>query len=126
MALEKHSRIRGFDVQLNAFDGPCGPGAVAANAAAASAAVSTAQNVAATGHFCSPGFAAALPTYETAGVVTLSGSANNPTLPSFGPDVFNSLIFAPDSDFQVWYDTVITLPSDVLWQKRYKNEIGKP
>ncbi len=126
MALEKHSRIRGFDVQLNDFDGPCGPGAVAANAAAASAVVSNAQNVAVIGHFCSPGFAAALQTYEIAGVVTLSGSANNPTLPSFGPDVFNSLVFAPDSDFQVWYATVVTLPSDVFWQQRYQDEFGAP
>lgn len=124
IALEKHSRIRGFDVKLNDFDGPCGPGAVAANAAAASAVVANLENVAVIGHFCSPGFAAALQTYESAGVVTLSGSANNPTLPSFGPNVFNSLIFAPDSDFQLWYSTVVTLPGDVFWQERYQEEFG--
>src|SRR6266849_4673812 len=126
MALEKHSRIRGFDIQLNDIDGPCGPGAVAANAAAASAVVSNPQNVAVIGHFCSAGFRVALQTYEAAGVVTMSGSANNPTLPTFGPNVFNSLAFAPDSDFQLWYASIVTLPSDVFWQQRYQDEFGAP
>ena len=134
MAIERHPRIRGFKVQLNDFDGPCG-GKVgdlrdipSLNAAVATAVVQNPQNVAVIGHMCSTGEQAALPTYEQAGVVTLSGSATNPSNPAFGPHVFNSVDVPDDvaGESDAWYATVQTLPSDIRWRMKYQQEFGSP
>ena len=134
MAVERHPRIRGFKVLLNDFDGPCG-GKVgdtrdipSLNAAVATAVVENAQNVAVIGHMCSLGDRAALPTYETAGVVTLSGSATDPLNPTLGPHVFNSVDVPDDvpGESNTWYATVQTLPSDIRWRMQYQREFGSP
>lgn len=127
MALEKHSRVKGFRVQINDFDGPCHlstPAATfAANQKAATDVIANPQNVAVIGHMCSPPDAVVLPIYQAAGLVTLSGSATKPGLPSHGPDVFNTLA-VPDPEFNAWYAKVMALPGDLRWRARYAAEFG--
>lgn len=127
LAVEQHSRIKGFAVQLNRFDGPCDRDTVQ-NAQAASDVVANPQNVAVIGHFCSPGFSAALPAYQSAGIVTISGSATSPFVPTFGPDVFNSVAISDSPPFQdnfdPWYAIVSQLPEDIAWRQDYQEEFG--
>jgi len=131
LAVEKQSRIKGFAVQLNRFNGPCGPDD-GLNVLAANQVVANPQNVAVIGHFCSNHFSEALPVYQAAGIVTLSGSATSPILPSMGPDVFNDVAIkdacCPFQDlFDPWYDTVSHLPRDLFWrQQDYRSEFGTP
>lgn len=122
LAVEKKARIKGFPVQLNSFDGPCGPDG-GLNLAAANQVVANPQNVAVIGHFCSNHFMEALPVYEAARVVAISGSATNPNLPSFGPDVFNSVAVSDaccpyQDNFGPWYATVADLPKDLFWRQQ--------
>jgi ABC-type branched-subunit amino acid transport system substrate-binding protein len=125
MAVEHHPMIRGHSIQLNESDPPCfsGPDPAAANAAVANRIVSDPQNAAVIGQFCSQGFAPALPIYEAAGVVTISGSATAAFLPSLGADVFNRTA-VEDPNFDAWYARVITLPSDLAFQQDYQSEFG--
>jgi ABC-type branched-subunit amino acid transport system substrate-binding protein len=122
---------QGFVVQLNPFNGPCGPDA-GQNVLAASQVVANPQNVAVIGHFCSAGFSAALPVYQAAGVATLSGSATGSLLPSFGPDVFNSVAISDaccpfQDNFGPWYNAVSQLPNDLFWRQHvYQREFGTP
>src|SRR5262245_47157686 len=87
MAVEAHPAIRGFPIQINLVDAPCGEPTT--DVAAATSIVANSQNVGVLGQLCSFGFEQALPIYESAGLVTITGSATDPTLPSFGPTVFN-------------------------------------
>jgi ABC-type branched-subunit amino acid transport system substrate-binding protein len=73
MAIERHPMIRGFAIQVNSVESRCLGGD---NTASATAIVSNSQNTAVLGNLCSAGFASALPIYEAAGVVTISGSAS--------------------------------------------------
>ena len=129
LAVEKHSRIKGFAVHLNPLNGPCGPDD-GLNLAAANQVVANPQNVAVIGHFCSPHFKEALPVYQTAGVVTISGSVTGAMVPSFGPDVFNSVAVSDaccpfQDNFTPWYSTVSQLPSDLFWRQHvYVREFG--
>jgi hypothetical protein len=142
MAVAEHPAIKGFPVQLNTFEAPCGgDDAVAANAAAAAAVVTNSQNVAVIGHSCSYAFAQTVPLdgggcstpstttalaiYESAGIVAINGSTTDPCLPSVGPTVFDSTA-VPDPGFSAWYAQVKTLPSDMLWQLTYESEFGTP
>jgi len=75
------------------------------------------------GHFCSQGFAPALPIYEDADVVTISGSATAADLPNLGPDVFNRTA-VEDPNFDAWYALVGALPSDLAFQQDYQSEFG--
>jgi len=90
LAVERRSRIKGHPVQLNRFDGPCGADG-GLNLASANQVVGNPENVAVIGHFCSNHLKEALPVYQAAGVVTISGSATGALVPAFGPDVFNSV-----------------------------------
>jgi hypothetical protein len=127
MAVQAHPSIRGFPVSVVLVDAPCGD--PAANLAAAESIVADPQNVAVLGHLCSPGDAVALPLYQEAGLVAISGSTTNPALPGFGPDVFDS-VAVPDGccpyvdQFDPWYAQVETLPSDLAWQQAYTLEFG--
>jgi ABC-type branched-subunit amino acid transport system substrate-binding protein len=125
MAIEQHPMIRGHSIQVNEFDPPCfsGPDPAAANVLAATAIVSNAQNTGVIGHICSQGLAPALPTYEGADLVTISGSATAPLLPSLAPDVFNRTI-VEDPDSAAWYALVMALPSDLAFQQDYQSEFG--
>jgi len=124
LAVEKHPLIRGFGVQLNDFNGPCRDPET--NAAVAAQVVANPANVAVVGHMCSPDERAVLPIYEQAGVVTVSGTATNPSNPSFGPDVFNSLLVPDDTPggSDQWYARVQQLPRDLSWQAEYAARFG--
>jgi ABC-type branched-subunit amino acid transport system substrate-binding protein len=124
MAVDKHPAVRGFPVQLNDFDGPCG--SPQAGAAVAAEVAANSANVAVIGHMCSIDERAALPIYEQAGLVTISGSATNPTNPAFGPHVFNSLIVPDDTpgESDAWYSLVRQLPRDLTWQAEYEQRFG--
>jgi ABC-type branched-subunit amino acid transport system substrate-binding protein len=121
MALEAHPRIKGFDIQLNVVDAPCGE--PAADAAAAAAIVANSQNVGVLGQVCSFGFAEALPVYEAAGLAVITGSATRPGLSAFGPSVFNRTI-VDDDGYEDWFPRVDVLPSVVAWRQAYEQRFG--
>ncbi len=129
MAIEDHKFIRGFirgfRIQQNNFDGNCDP--ETGGEAAANAVVNDPQNVAVIGHLCSGSYNAGLPVYETAGVVTISGSATAPTsfLWPAGLTVFNrTVIEGAESD--EWLNDVQALPSVIAWQADYETRFGPP
>ena len=124
MAVDKHPLIRGYGVQLNDYDGPCGN--PPANAAAAAQVVANPRNVVVIGHMCSTGEHAALPIYEQSGLVTMSGSATDPLNPPFGPHMFNSVIVPDDTpgESDAWYSRVQQLPRDVSWRADYAARFG--
>ena len=127
MAVEAHPAIRGFPIQINIVNTPCGDST--SDAAAAESIVANAQNVGVIGPFCSTADAVQLPTYEGADLVTISGSTTNPFLPPLGPSVFNSVDISdsccPYVDLSSpWYATVETLPSVLEWRQAYTNEFG--
>jgi len=123
MAINKQPTIRGFPIKINESDPSSCGGDADANVAAATAIVSNTQNTAVIGNPCSAGFAPALPIYEAADLVTLSGSATEADLPSFAPHVFNRTILA-DPAADAWYAQVTALPSDLAFQQKYQNEFG--
>lgn len=127
MAVAAHPRIRGFRVQVNTVNMPCGDST--ADGIAAANVVANLQNAAVLGPFCSTADTVALPTYDLAGVVTLNGSTTNPSLPALGPDVFNSVTVSdaccPFVDLAgPWYATVANLPSDLAWREAYTAQFG--
>jgi len=130
MAIERHPTIRGHAIQINESDPACFSGDfLAANAANAAAVVSNAQNTAVIGQICSQAAVSALPVYETAGIVTISGSASNSSLPTLAPTVFNRTIVvsdAPGDAGDVWLAGLATLPSDLAFQQAYQAEFGTP
>jgi ABC-type branched-subunit amino acid transport system substrate-binding protein len=116
LAIEAHPAIRGFPIQVNVFETTCGDD----NADVAAAIVANQQNTAVIGHICSAGFASALPVYEAAGVVTLSGSATADALPSLGPTVFNRTVVRDGDGGAEWFTQVATLPSVLSWNEAYE------
>jgi hypothetical protein len=126
MAVQEHPTIKGFPITINESDPACFSGDVAgANAAAATAIVSNPENSAVLGNVCSVGLESALPIYENADLVTISGSATDASLPSLGPHVFNRTAVA-DPNFDAWYGLVTALPSDLAFQQAYQSEFGAP
>lgn len=111
-AVASHPTLRGFRVQINTYDNQCGVDG--GPAAAANAVVANPQNAGVIGQICSFQFDQALPIYEAADVVTISGSATSPALPAFGPTVFNRVV-VDDTGFDSWYAQVTALPSDLAW-----------
>src|SRR5262249_51570147 len=93
MAIENHPTIKGFPIQVNEVQTTC---LATDNTASATAIVGNAQNTAVLGNLCSGGFATALPIYQAAGLVTVSGSASSSSLPPLGPTVFNRTIVVSD------------------------------
>jgi len=127
MAVDAHPAIRGFPIEINLVDAPCGD--PTADVAAATSIVANSQNVGVLGQLCSIGFDQALPIYQSADVVTITGSATDPALPPFGPTVFNRTAVhdacCPVVDeFSPWYADVVTLPSDTAWQQAYTVRFG--
>jgi ABC-type branched-subunit amino acid transport system substrate-binding protein len=116
MAVEVQKSVRGFPIRINVVDAPCSE---TAGAAAATSIVANTQNVAVLGHVCSAGFDAALPVYEAAGVVTISGSATADSLPALGPSVFNRTAVSDGQGFDDWYAAVGELPRNLDWQEAY-------
>jgi len=124
MAVEAHPAIRGFPIQINVVDAPCGD--VAADVAAAASIVAHSANVAVLGHVCSAGFDEALPLYEAAGLVTITGSASADHLPSLGPTVFNRVIVADGDGGDEWLGIVSNLASVIAWRGAYEARFGSP
>jgi ABC-type branched-subunit amino acid transport system substrate-binding protein len=129
MAVASHAGVHGFRIQVTMLDvrtcgNPDNAASVAVNAA--NAVVADLQNVAVIGQVCSFGFARALPVFESAHVVALSGSATDDALPAAGPTVFDRTAVDNNDGFDAWYATVSTLPSDLAWQQAYATEFGAP
>jgi ABC-type branched-subunit amino acid transport system substrate-binding protein len=127
MAVESHPAVRGFPIQINTVNTPCGD--ATADLAAATSVVGHLQNAAVLGPFCSTADVVALPIYETAHLVTLSGSTTDPSLPPLGPHVFNSVAISDQCCPYVaqsgpWYATVAVLPSDLEWRQSFAEEFG--
>ncbi len=118
MAIDAHPAVHGFPVQLNVIQTPCSGDATAA----ATAIVANPQNTAVIGHLCSDGFLSALPIYEAAGVVTISGSATSDDLPgTLGPTVFNRTVVRDgDPGSGAWFTQVAALPSVRTWADAYE------
>jgi ABC-type branched-subunit amino acid transport system substrate-binding protein len=121
MAVGFHPTVRGFRIQVNTYDNVCGN--PSASVTAANAIVANPQNAAVLGHVCSLGFDQALPVYQAAGLVTISGSATAPALATSGFSIFNRVAVA-DPGFDAWYATVGTLPDDLAWQYGYEVIFG--
>jgi ABC-type branched-subunit amino acid transport system substrate-binding protein len=123
LAIESHPRIRGFAVQQDdvaassCFD-------PAANAAAATSIVANPDVAGVVGHLCSSGLAGALPVYESAGMVVLSGSATDPSLTGLGPSVFDRTIVNDADNGANWLTAVEQLSSVLAWQQRYQARFG--
>ena len=125
MAIEQHPTIRGFPIQVNDVETLCGDGAD--NTASATTIVSNAQNTAVLGNLCTSGMLSALPIYEAAGVVTISGSASGSVLPRLGPTVFNRTIVvsdAPGDAGDIWVSRIASLPSVLKWDQEFEAEVG--
>lgn len=116
MAVAAQKSIRGFAIRLNVVDSGCRG---STGAAAARSIVDNAQVVAVVGHLCSDGLDQALPIYEAAGVVSISGSATSDSLPALGPTVFNRTAVSDGAGFEDWYDAVGQLPRNHDWHERY-------
>jgi ABC-type branched-subunit amino acid transport system substrate-binding protein len=128
MAVDDHGPVLGFAVQLNDVDGPCGGDVSAAHVAAADAVVANQQNVGVIGHYCTAGDKAALPIYEQAGVVAISGSVTGAAAPSFGPTVFDRTVVedAPQGkSADAWYKSIQNLKSEPQWQAAYAARFGQ-
>lgn len=121
MAIERRPTIHGHPIAVNAVETSC----AGDNSSSAAVIVANHQNTAVIGNFCSGGFASALPIYESAGVVAISGSATVDNLPALGPHVFNRTVVSEGDGFDAWYTTVSVLPSDVAWQQAYQSRFGK-
>jgi ABC-type branched-subunit amino acid transport system substrate-binding protein len=123
MAIEQHPTIRGFPVQANNVETSCGGD----NTSSATAIVSNTQNTAVLGNICSLGMMSALPIYQAAGVVTISGSATASYLPPLGPTVFNRTAVvsdAPGDAGDIWASQVASLPSVLEWEQEFEAEFG--
>jgi hypothetical protein len=128
MAADDHGGVLGFPIRINAVNVPtCGnpPNAVSAATTAAYRITANLQNVAVLGQICSPGFAQALPIYQKADMVVVSGSATNTALPATGPTVFNRTV-VDDNNFNGWYPVISQLPVDLAWRLDYTVKFGAP
>src|SRR5262249_7400560 len=124
MAIEQHPTIRGFPIQVNDVETLCLGGD---NTQSATAIVGNKQNTAVLGNLCSAGSETALPIYEAAGVVMISGSASRSDLTALGPTVFNRTIVVSDAVGDAgdhWANQVATLPSVLKWDQEYEAEFG--
>jgi ABC-type branched-subunit amino acid transport system substrate-binding protein len=125
MAIQRHPAIRGFRVQVSDVETDCGGD----NSLSATDIVGNTQNTAVLGNICSAGMASALPIYQAAGVVTISGSATAGFLPALGPTVFNRTAVVSDATGDpgdIWGSRVAALPSVLEWEQEFEAEFGSP
>ena len=128
MAVAKQPTVRGFPIRINIVNAPtCGnpPNAAALARATAYRITANLQNVGVLGQICSAGFAGALPVYQNADVVVVSGSATNGALPAAARTVFDRTVVG-DNALDAWYALVSQLPSDLAWRQAYADEFGGP
>ena len=124
LAVVAHPSVRGFPIHVNVANAPCGD--TAADVAAATSIVANTQNVGVLGQLCSGGFEQALPIYQAAGVVVISGSATSDALPALGPAVFNRTAVSDGDGGAAWYAQVASLPGDVAWRGAFAALLGAP
>jgi len=124
LAIVAHPTVHGFPIHVNVVDAPCGD--PTADVAAAQAVVANTQNVGVVGQLCSGGFDQALPVYQAAGVVVISGSATNDALPQDGPTVFDRTIVADGDGGDAWLAQLPTLPGDTAWRGAFADLLGSP
>jgi len=124
LAIVAHPTVDGFPIHVNVVDAPCGD--TTADVAAAQGIVANTQSVGVLGQFCSSGFDQALPVYQAAGVVVISGSATNDALPQFGPTVFDRTIVADGDGGDAWFAQLPTLPGDAGWRGAFADLLGAP
>jgi ABC-type branched-subunit amino acid transport system substrate-binding protein len=123
LAIASHPLIKGFTVQQDDISAtPCFD--PTANAAVATSIVANPDVAGVVGHLCSTGLAGALPVYESAGMVVLSGSATDPSLTGLGPSVFDRTIVNDADNGADWLTAVEQLPSVLAWQQRYQAGFG--
>ena len=122
LAIESHLRIKGFAIQQDDVAATCFD--ATANAGAAAAIVANPDVVGVVGHLCSSGLAGALPIYESADVVVLSGSATSPSLTALGPSVLDRTIVNDADGGSSWLAAVEQLPSVLAWRQRYQARFG--
>jgi hypothetical protein len=124
LAIVAHPDVHGFPIRLNVVDAPCGN--PAGDVAAATSVVANTQNVGVLGQFCSGGFDQALPIYQAAGVVVISGSATSDTLPQVGPTVFDRTIVRDGDGGNAWFGQVTALPRYLAWEGAVASLFGSP
>ena len=128
MAVDQHPSVKGFPVKLNVVETRCGqdPNVEADDWAAAQTIVANRQNTAVLGNLCSYGFSAALAVYQTAGLVTITGSATAAWVPSPIFSVLDRTVVGDAEGSSTWYAQVQTLASDRAWQSDYTSTFGSP
>jgi ABC-type branched-subunit amino acid transport system substrate-binding protein len=124
MAVERHPTLRGFPISISSVETTC---LTTDNTLSANAIVADTQNVAVLGNLCSGGLATALPIYQAAGIVAISGSATASSLPQLGPSVFDRTAVASDAQGDAgdrWLTRVAALPAVLEWARAYRSEFG--
>jgi len=123
MAIEDRGLINGFSVTAQSYDSGCDP---ATGESAANTVISDTRNVGVIGHTCSGSYMAGLPIYEAAGLVSISGSSTVPTVPGFGPSVFNRT--SPDdlvNNSEIWVPALQSQAAVQAWRARYQARFGE-
>ncbi|HEX3454330.1 MAG TPA: hypothetical protein VHS03_06870 [Gaiellaceae bacterium] len=128
MAIDQHPSVKGFPIKLNVVETRCGQDASveADDWAAAQTIVANRQNTAVLGNLCSFGFSAALAVYQSAGLVTITGSATADWLPSPIFSVLDRTVVSDGEGFSGWYARVQTLGRDLAWRSDYTVAFGSP
>ena len=123
MAVEDFGAIQGFSIQLNEYDSECN---FLGGLTAAVDILDNPQNTGVIGHTCSVSFSGALPYFEKAGLVTISGSTTNAYIPTLAPSVFNRTVLDDSvQPSQIWVPLMQNLNSVQNWRTGYLNRFGE-
>lgn len=123
MAIADHPRVKGFPVEQVDVDAPC---SLPEDTEAATRIASDPTILGVVGPTCSEPAVEALPIYEAAGLVTVSPTATAANLgEDYAPTTFNRTAVA-EPDFDAWYATVSSLPSDLAFWTDYETRYGVP
>lgn len=123
LAIDEHGPVKGFPVEHAVFDSGCADEAMAVGAA--SDIVADGSIVAVVGESCSAFGESWIPVFESAGVPIVSPTATRPSLPQYGPTVFNRVVVSEPDD-EAWYAVVAALPSVADFQDRFEARYGTP
>jgi hypothetical protein len=121
MAMDDYGPIKGFSLQRNDEGTLCDP---ASGATGATTIVANAQNVGVIGPLYSGSTTGAAPVFETAGLVMISYANSNPTLPTYGPNVFNRTMIA-DPGGDAWAEAINGLPDGLTWRADFEATYGR-
>jgi hypothetical protein len=125
LAVDEYGPIKGFSVQVNAYDAGC-DGTM--GQAAALAVLANPQHVGVIGHTCSGSTNAGLDDYEAALLPVISATSSSVALPAVGPTVFNRVIvtdaYGADPGGR-WFDTVTSWPQIADFKSWFNSEYGR-